>query len=337
MEYENMRMPELKSLARERRLRGYSRMRKAELVAVLQNSLPPGQSHASTSPTPRTQTWEPIDDRRPRKRSPQEMDIFEQQEISKSRPEVKTKLNKWYDWLINHVPKPIKDGASKAFKTFKDKVMGLYNRVTGSTGNETRIQEPKPFKPIELEQAFNRAYRSYRANGRPKIDVDMFFNRIRKELIKLIKRELKTRTSARIQMTAWIRFVREDEEGQERVELAFNSLMTSAYRGSEPDQIVDGMIDNIKFQIENPVLLNSRFVFDEFLYLDVNFHQLNLMRGSSYLPLPDWLGRKKAIVNPPNDDDECFKWSVIAAENVGMILNEYQTLGSLWVITIGLG
>ena len=133
----------------------------------------------------------------------------------------------------------------------------------------------------------------------------------------MIKRELKTRTSARIQTTAWIRFVRDDEEGQERVELAFNSLMTSVYRGSEMDQIVDGMIANMKFEIENPALLNSRFVFDEFLYLDVNFHQLNLTRGSSYLPLPDWLASKKAIVNPHNDDEECFKWSVIAAENAG--------------------
>ena len=78
------------------------------------------------------------------------------------------------------------------------------------------------------------------------------------------------------------------------------------------------MIAYMKFQIENPALLNSRFVFDEFLYLDVNFHQLNLMRGSSYLPLPDWLARKKAIVNPHNDDDECFKWSVIPVENAGM-------------------
>ena len=42
------------------------------------------------------------------------------------------------------------------------------------------------------------------------------------------------------------------------------------------DQIVDGMTANTKFQIENPALLNSRFVFDEFLHLDVNFHQLNL-------------------------------------------------------------
>ena len=117
--------------------------------------------------------------------------------------------------------------------------MGLYNRVTGSTGNETRIKEPKPFKPIELEQAFRGAYRSYRINGRPRIDVDTFFNRIGKRLIELIERELKTRTSARIQMTAWIRFVKDgpprvlgeahDEEGQERVELAFNCLMTSVY------------------------------------------------------------------------------------------------------------
>ena len=140
----------------------------------------------------------------------------------------------------------------------------------------------------------------------------------------MIEQELKTRTSARIQTTVWIRFVRDgpprspgeahDEEGQERIELAFNSLMTSVYQGSETDQIVDGMIANIKFQIENPALLNSRFVFDEFLYLDVNFHQRNLTRGSSYFPLPDWLARKKAIVNPHNDDEECFKWSVITAE-----------------------
>ena len=94
--------------------------------------------------------------------------------------------------------------------------------------------------------------------------------------------------------------------------------MTSVYRGSKMDQIVEGMTAKMKFQIENPALLNSRFVFNEFLYLDINFHQLNLMKGSSYLPLPDLLGRKKVIVNPHNNDEECFKWSVIAAEKVGM-------------------
>ena len=49
-----MRVMELKALARDRGLRNYSRMRKAELVALLQNNPPPGQSHAGAAPTPRS-------------------------------------------------------------------------------------------------------------------------------------------------------------------------------------------------------------------------------------------------------------------------------------------
>ena len=37
------------------------------------------------------------------------------------------------------------------------------------------------------------------------------------------------------------------------------------------------------------------------------------MRGSSYLLLSPWLAKKKVIINPNNDDNECFKWAVIAA------------------------
>ena len=78
---ENMRMPELKDLARERRLRGYSRLRKAELIAFLQDNAPqepraPRQQRPprpSRPPPPPSQmsTWEPIDDRlRPAGESP---------------------------------------------------------------------------------------------------------------------------------------------------------------------------------------------------------------------------------------------------------------------------
>ena len=71
-----MKVPELKALARDRGLRNYSRMRKAELVALLRNNGTP-EDPRSAAPTPPTQTWEPIDNRRPRKPTQQEMDIFE--------------------------------------------------------------------------------------------------------------------------------------------------------------------------------------------------------------------------------------------------------------------
>ena len=41
-----MRVPELKALARDRGLRNYSRMKKAELVALLQNNGAPKGSRA---------------------------------------------------------------------------------------------------------------------------------------------------------------------------------------------------------------------------------------------------------------------------------------------------
>ena len=70
----------------------------------------------------------------------------------------------------------------------------------------------------------------------------------------------------------------------------------------------------MKMQVKNPALANSRFMFDQVLFLDINFHKLNLTRGSSYLPLPGWILSKKVVINlKDEEDEECFKGSIIAA------------------------
>ena len=62
--YETFRMPELKALAREHRLRNYSQLRKADLIAFLQNNehraqRPPPPLQMSPSGVPqRGTTWE---------------------------------------------------------------------------------------------------------------------------------------------------------------------------------------------------------------------------------------------------------------------------------------
>ena len=63
--YETLRMPELKALAREHRLRGYYRLRKAGLIAFLQHNehlaqrqqRPPQMSPSGVPPT--GATWQP--------------------------------------------------------------------------------------------------------------------------------------------------------------------------------------------------------------------------------------------------------------------------------------
>ena len=53
------------------------------------------------------------------------------------------------------------------------------------------------------------------------------------------------------------------------------------------------------------------------------------MRGSSYVPLPEWLTNKKTIINPPNEDQECFKWPVIAASRWEEIGKNPQRVSNL--------
>ena len=178
--------------------------------------------------------------------------------------------------------------------------------------------------PRLLEGAFGDAYRRYEIDGILGMDPDTFLNRIRSFLIDLLKKESRT-GAVRSQTTTWSTF----RKGQELVELAFNSRITNVYNLSNMDEIVNEMIAHIKGQIENPALLNSRFVFDEVLFTNVDFHQLNLTRGSSYLPLPNWLASKKAIINQKNEDQECFKWAVIMASRWEEINNNPEKISKL--------
>ena len=110
-----------------------------------------------------------------------------------------------------------------------------------------------------------------------------FLTRTKRFLTDLLGRETRNR-AVRSQATTWIRFVK---DGIELVDLTFNSRMLAVYNLSDMGEIVSVMIEHIYQQIENPALRDSKFVFDGVIHMDINFHRLNLTRGSSYMPLPN--------------------------------------------------
>ena len=143
--------------------------------------------------------------------------------------------------------------------------------------------------PKELEDASGGAYRCYRIDGTEGMDVETYFARTRKFLIDLLNKET-TNRAVRSQATIWIRFTR---DGVEMVNLAFNSRMVTVYNLNDKNEIVTAMIEHMARQVENPALRNSKFVFDRILHMDIDFYRLNLTRGSSYIPLPDWLMKRR--------------------------------------------
>ena len=108
--YETLRMPELKALAKERKLRGYSRLRKAELTAFLQDEDNNGRE--APSPLAHRRQEEPIQ-QQPELEVPQPLTKRQ----LKRRRNKNSKLNKKFKNL------------SKEIDNLKSQIEGLKNKI----------------------------------------------------------------------------------------------------------------------------------------------------------------------------------------------------------------
>ena len=119
------------------------------------------------------------------------------------------------------------------------------------------------------------------------------------------------------------------DDGYNRVDMLFKSLMTQFFEASDINDLIQRMLAYIKMQTENPKFSESGFTLDKIMHLYINFHRLALTRGGSYIELPEWLKSKKAVINPQNKDEECFKWAVIAALHHEEIKKDHQRISRL--------
>ena len=371
--YETLRMPELKALTRESKLRGYSQLRKAELIAFLQDE-DRRQEEPSTR-EPELEVPQPLTKRQLKRRRNKNSKLnkkfknlskeidnlksqieglenkiakaaqstnagFKRKKIRSMKRDVVKAIEKLkeseksFESIESRIPKNNNSKRSSS-KRIENKIAELNKKIRRAKNkkNKGRLIAKRNSLKIELiwgpkglEGAFGGAYRLYRIDGIEEkghvLDVDTYFARTRKFLIDLLDKETMNRP-VRSQAT---RFVRDEVE---QVSLAFNSRMMTVYSLNDKNEIVTAMIEHMAQQIENPALRNSKFVFDRVLHMDIDFHRLNLTRGSSYVPLPDWLTKKKAIINPKNSDMECFKWAVIAAMKWEEIDQDHQRVSKL--------
>ena len=86
--------------------------------------------------------------------------------------------------------------------------------------------------------------------------------------------------------------------------------------GNETDDIIKGLINSFlnNYQREEIILRNgSNFVFESVGLLSYHIHKTSLIRENSYIKSPKWIANKKAIINPKNEDNRCFEYSIVVA------------------------
>ena len=80
---------------------------------------------------------------------------------------------------------------------------------------------------------------------------------------------------------------------------------------TDVDKLIELSINTIEGGIEAYQQNGSAWYFKEVYKLEIHTVEYNPTKGSSYIPLPDWISNKKAIVNIKNKDEKCFIWCIL--------------------------
>jgi hypothetical protein len=104
--------------------------------------------------------------------------------------------------------------------------------------------------------------------------------------------------------------------GEENIQTAyFRSDTSVVLKGTNLDSLYNTAKDEMLEKMASYVRKGSNWVLDSVVRLEINTVKYDPLKGKSYIPLPDVLAKKKAIINIKNTDNECFKWCVTRALN----------------------
>ena len=147
--------------------------------------------------------------------------------------------------------------------------------------------------------------KQYTADGRPGIDAVSFLNAVRPVVVDFLKRNRRIKVQLvlvckmeRVSITT-DEYIGEDKFFHSNTEVNLEATDINELYTNAVDKMMEDMA---KFQKSG-----SGWRFVAVQQLDIHTVQYEPLKGSSYIPLPKYLADKKAIINPKNEDNQCFK------------------------------
>ena len=294
---ENLKVKDLKALAKERGIKGYYRMRKAELIQALTPVGDPSQpQNIMDQPIPEIDI--PI--LKPSKPANTSKVSQLKNLASNAAKPVKREINKFADWIISKVPEPIKKTVNERVDSLKERVNRIFKRYDNL------------LTPKEHKTAIKGYFKTFRVNGVDGMDEKTFMRSVKSRVIDLIK----SKGSIKVKLILTVRFTKENPAtGNIDINVySFASKMEIVTESTDISVLYNTMSDKIFELIQNFNNRGSGWQFDRVEHLDININPYNPLSASSYIELPSSLYMKKAIINVKNENDnECFKWAVTSA------------------------
>ena len=110
--------------------------------------------------------------------------------------------------------------------------------------------------------------------------------------------------SIRVHVRADVIFTREIEGAQQRIPAYFVSHMYDVDSVNDLDR--SALVADLAAQVDNWNSRGSGFVMERITNFVIVLTKFRPLCGSTYIPTPEWLANKKAIINLKNQDQLCF-------------------------------
>ena len=146
-------------------------------------------------------------------------------------------------------------------------------------------------------------------------DILKFFQKKKNNFIGVTREEVQSLKSVKVQYGLLVRFSVNRNGEEEYMQHYFNRMKPIVFNEHNIDttnHIFDQFVDEVRGEIEAWSERGSGWVVDEILEAFINVARYQPLRGGTYMPLPEKLKSKKAIINVKNRDNMCLRWALRA-------------------------
>ena len=202
----------------------------------------------------------------------------------------------WAKWLESVEDAEIRKRSTPAVEKLKKQIAELW-------GEKLTVEKGK--------SAFGNFAKQFIIRGDDSFSLQEFFRKARGEIKLLLRQNPQTKVQCILNVEMIQNRIGEEDQ-----------LSNPFFRSGQKEnlgnnfEIAEEMIQEMIEAMENYNKRGSNWIFKRVIRLDVNFVRWKPLGGSAWIPLPEKLAQKKAIINMKNKDDFCFKWCVTTAANM---------------------
>ena len=311
----HLRITDLRDIARSQGLKGYSRLKKSDLISFIKDNENLASDQSSETDI---KVW---------KKTVKELKVLAQKYNVKIHP----KANK------SEIIYLLGENYGERRRAVYEKKYGLWNsdimadeeieRWTKEIEEEERIRRPAEVPAPVLRRKFKGGQSTiWFVDGSEYLDPEVFLYDVEEGVKKMVD---EVKKSKKVSMNLSCILEKEDAKTGNKMEDTFGSRsktkVVTLQLGDAYGEMRDKMLENLAEFQKN----GSGWRLKSIYGLEIKITKYNPLSGLGYSKLPPFIAKKNIVINMRNDDTQCFKWAATralnpVADNPNRITNELK-------------